>query len=119
MDIINSSGSDTGVRGGTTSPPVQHGSGVIILGPRSTSQDVPAAWSHLAAGATLRITPPASGSFPVEFQLPDGRTLVQLVDARTARIELIRDAHGRYQTVLTAAAPPVPAPPKAAAGGRG
>jgi hypothetical protein len=111
MQVDNNSGVDTGVHANTT--PSGTGTGSHAIGPRSTAQPAKV-WTHCPAGASLEIPAPSSGTSTVEFQLANGRTLVQAVDARTERVELRRDADGSYRTVVTSA----PILPRAAAGGR-
>jgi hypothetical protein len=110
MEVNNSSGGDTQVRPGTTAS----GQGTVgkLVGLPYAPRDQERAWIAFAAGATLHLPDPTRGAYPVEFRLPNGRTLVQVVDARTARIELVRDPDGSYRTVLHSEAP------QAAAGGR-
>lgn len=110
MEINNSSGADTQVRPGTA--PAAPGTGAHLIDLQRARRDPERAWIDCAAGATLRLPDPTNGAYPVEFRLPNGRTLVQVVDARTTRIELVRDPDGSYRTVLHSEAP------QAAAGGR-
>ncbi len=121
MDLVNKTSVDTQVR--PPDPPPTTGAKRLPGSPfpavaeekASTAQG----WTHLAAGKSLQLQVPTTVASTVEFKLPNGRTLVQVVDARTQRVDLVEDKDGSYRTVLTPApgqaAPPLP---KAAAGGR-
>jgi len=96
MDINNSSGGGVTVRnngGGNVGWP-SHGR-----------------WTPLASGHSLRLPDLKGGMGTVEFRFPDNHTLVQVVDARTLQVSLVKDGHGSYRTILTSSAPPAPKPP--------
>jgi hypothetical protein len=123
VEIVNSTSNDSQVR--TTPPPTTStkrlpGSPFPAAAAVATEKADPApGWCHLTKGASLQVQVPTTVASTVEFKLPNGRTLVQVVDARTQRVDLVEDKDGSYRTVLTPApgqaAPPLP---KAAAGGR-
>lgn len=124
MDIVNNTTVDTQVR--PPSPPPTTGAKRLPGSPFPVAAAVATekaaaaqGWTHLAAGKSFQVQIPTTVASTIEFKLPNGRSLVQVVDARTQRVDLVQDKDGNYRTVLTPApiqaAPP---PPKTAAGGR-
>jgi hypothetical protein len=103
VKVINSSGESAEVRKASTGH-LQRAGGF-------------ASFSQLAPGAALHIPAPTAGVGAIEFRLPNGRTLVQAVDARTTRVDLVRDGDGTYRTEIAsaparAAKPPAKSPAK-------
>lgn len=74
----------------------------------------PADFFPLPAGETLHLPAP-TGTGAIELRLQNGRILVQTIDARTTRVDLVREEDGSLRTVIASASSE--APPKAAAGG--
>ena len=110
MEIINASGNDTQTRTTTTSTPTTPGTGSHAINPNPEAPPAKV-WMRCAAGASLQLPNPTGGTSTVEFQLPNGRTLVQAVDAHTERVELRRAPDGSFHTVITVL-------PRVAVGGR-
>jgi len=132
VDVTNSTGGDTQIRppGSTTTTgtksipifPLQPAATAPVKAPAAPSAARPAppkGWTHLAAGASLQIQVPPEGNSRIEFVLPNGQKLVEMVDAQTEKVELVQDRDGSYRVVLTPDPARPLAPPKpAAAGGR-
>jgi esterase/lipase superfamily enzyme len=80
-------------------------------------------WTHLPTGASLQLSPLQGTAITVEFRLPNGRTLVQRVDAQTQSVSLVKDSKGDYHVEINSVPPAMKMPkrpayrqPKTAAG---
>jgi hypothetical protein len=121
MDTNNPSGGDTQLKQtgtghlGIVKVSNSSGEGAEIRKARAGAR---ADYFQLAPGATLHLPAPSGGLGAIEFRLPNGRTLVQAVDARTTRVDLVREGEG-YRTVITSAPVRAANRPKGKAVGRG
>jgi len=100
MDVTNSSGGATQVR-------VNDGGHLPRPGPPKSPP-----WQSLAPGASLHFNVAVGAVASIEFRLPNGRTIVQAIDGRTAKVELVRERTGGFRTIVSLPKAKLPQPPK-------